>query len=63
MNELERLRAIVAVARDMREAQREYFRSRRADWLERSKKLETSLDRMVREHDAKSAAEAQGRLL
>ncbi len=44
-----RLIALVRLTRTMREAQREYFRTRSSDVLEASKSLERQVDRAIEE--------------
>ncbi len=47
MNKLERLQAVCLKAREVREAQKTYFRTRDRDDLGRSKKAEAELDKMI----------------
>lgn len=43
--------AIVEKVEKMREAQRQYFKTRSSDWLEKSKALERDVDRMIAEEN------------
>lgn len=50
----------IETVRQMREAQREYFSTKKTDWLIRSKALERAVDRMIKEHDSKQGSLLDG---
>ncbi|NUP07772.1 MAG: hypothetical protein HOW73_17125 [Polyangiaceae bacterium] len=60
MSELDRLRVILEKTRNMRDAQRGYFRTREAGWLGRARSAELEVDRLIGAHDKASADAAQG---
>ena len=47
MNKLMTLENFVECVAAMRNAQRQYFKTRSSDWLEKSKELERNIDRMI----------------
>lgn len=47
MSQIDRLKALATKAKDMRQAQKDYFRTRDRDVLDRSKKLEREVDKLI----------------
>lgn len=56
---MQTVQAFVKRVHEMREAQKNYFRTRHSMWLERSKQLETLVDQMVADFEKKMYGEQQ----